>query len=44
MNSVLAGHPGGAAGLEVQGVFSITERWDYDAAAQLFRTSGDYEM
>ena len=42
--SVDRGSPGAAAGLTVEGVFFLTERWDYDAETRLYRTSQDYEI
>ncbi len=44
VKAALVGHAGAAAGLDVQGVFFLTERWDYDAESQLFRTNGDFEV
>ena len=44
VKSVLSGHAGAAAGLDVQGVFLLTERWDFDAETHLYRTSQDYEV
>jgi hypothetical protein len=42
--TALAGHVGAAAGLSVEGVFFLTERWDYDAETRLYRTSADFEI
>lgn len=44
VKSALAGHVGAAAGLEVQGVFLLTERWDFDAETALYRTGQDFEI
>jgi hypothetical protein len=43
-HAALAGHVGAAAGLSVEGVFFLTERWDYDAETRLYRTSQDWEI
>ena len=40
----LSGHVGAAAGLDVQIVFFLTERWDVDAESALYRTSQDFEI
>jgi hypothetical protein len=42
--ALLDGYSGGAAGLDVQAVFYLTERWDFEAETKLFRTSQDYEV
>jgi len=42
--AALSGHAGAAAGLEVEGVFLLAERWNYDAETRLYRTSQDYEI
>jgi hypothetical protein len=42
--AALAGHVGAAAGLCVDGVFFLTERWDYDAETRLYRTSADFKI
>ena len=44
VRAALAGHSGAAAGLEVQAVFLLTERWDFDSETSLYRTSQDYEV
>jgi hypothetical protein len=44
VKSALAGHAGAAAGLDVQGVFLLAERWDLDAESALYRTSQDFEI
>lgn len=44
VRAALAGHVGAAAGLDVQGVFLVAERWDYDAEAALYRTSQDFDV
>jgi len=44
VKGALAGHAGAAAGLDVQGVFFLTERWDFDPETALYRTSQDYEI
>jgi hypothetical protein len=44
VRAALAGHVGGAAGLDVQGVFLGSERWDFDAETALYRTSQDFEV
>jgi len=40
----LSGHVGAAAGLDVQIIFFLTERWDFDAESALYRTSQDFEI
>jgi hypothetical protein len=42
--AALSGHAGAAAGLDLQGVFLLAERWDFDAETSLYRTSQDYEV
>ena len=44
VRAALAGHVGAAAGLDVQGVFLIAERWDFDAETALYRTSQDFDV
>ena len=44
VRALLDGYSGGAAGLDVQAVFHLTERWDFEAETKLFRTSQDYEV
>ena len=44
VKSAIAGHAGAAAGLDVQAVFLVTERWDFDAETALYRTSQDYDV
>jgi hypothetical protein len=39
----LSRHVGAAAGLDVQALFFLTERWDYDSDSALYRTSQDFE-
>lgn len=44
VKDLIDGHSGGAAGLEVQGVFLVTApRWDFDSDTGLYRTSQDFE-
>jgi len=42
--ATLSGHTGAAAGFEVEGVFLLAERWNYDSETRLYRTSQDYEI
>jgi hypothetical protein len=42
--AALAGHAGAAAGFSVEGVFLLSERWDFDSESALYRTSQDYEV
>ena len=42
--AALAGHAGAAAGFALEGVFLLTERWDFDTESRLYRTSQDYEI
>ena len=44
VRGVLAGHAGAAAGLDIEGVFLLSERWDFDSETELYRTSQDYEV
>jgi hypothetical protein len=44
VRGALAGHDGAAAGLVVESVFLVTERWDFDSETALYRTSQDYEV
>ena len=44
VKGALSGHAGAAAGLDVQSVFFLTERWNFDAETALYRTSQDYEV
>jgi hypothetical protein len=43
VRSVLSGHAGAADGLEVQSVFLLAERWDFDAETGHYRTGQDWE-
>jgi hypothetical protein len=44
VKTLLHEHTGGAAGLEVQGIFVTTApRWDFDDATGLYRTGQDFE-
>ena len=42
--ALLSGHAGAAGGLEVQGMFLLSERWDFESETALYRTSQDYEV
>jgi uncharacterized protein DUF3168 len=44
VKAALADHAGAAAGLSVEGVFLLSERWDFDAETSLYRTSQDFEI
>jgi hypothetical protein len=44
VRAALAGHVGAAAGLEVELVAFVTERWDFDAETGLYRTSQDFDV
>ncbi|MCE9635075.1 MAG: DUF3168 domain-containing protein [Planctomycetes bacterium] len=44
VKAALSGHTGAAAGLDVQGVFLVAERWDFDAESALYRTSQDFDV
>ena len=44
VKAALAGHAGAAAGLDVQGVFLLSERWDFDSESVIYRTSQDFEV
>ncbi len=44
LQAVLSGHTGAAGGLEVEGVFLLNERWDFDPTTGLYRTGQDYEV
>lgn len=42
--AVLSDHGGAAGGLEVQGMFLLAERWDYEPEVDLYSTVQDYEV
>jgi hypothetical protein len=44
VKDALSGHSGGAAGLSVQSILFITERWAFDPETGLYRTTQDYEV
>ncbi|MCK6482426.1 MAG: DUF3168 domain-containing protein [Planctomycetes bacterium] len=43
VRAALSGHSSAAAGLAVQGVFLLAERWEFEAETGLYRTIQDYE-